>query len=98
VITMTSTIVRIPAPRPPADPLDTARAALRTVPDVDTTGVRAAVQDGHVLLVGRVQWSSEAAAVGRHLRRLPALRDLRNRIGFQYDDDLHHHGWHHAEP
>lgn len=95
---MTSTIARIPAPRTPIDALDTARGALRTVPGVDTRGVRAAVQDGHVLLVGRVQWSSEAAAIGAHLRRIPVLRDLHNRIGFQYDDDPRHHGWHHAEP
>ncbi|MFC5286759.1 BON domain-containing protein [Actinokineospora guangxiensis] len=96
---MTSTL--IPTPRTaeqPPDPLSAARAALRTVPGVDTSSIRAAVQDGHVLLVGRVQWSSEAAAVGRHLRRVPVLHGLHNRIGFQYDDDPRHQAWRHAEP
>ncbi|GAA4445760.1 BON domain-containing protein [Actinokineospora soli] len=85
---MTATLTRVPADR-----LSTATALLATVPGVDTSRVHAAEQDGAVVLVGRVQWSSEAAAIGAHLRRTPSLRDLHNRIGFHYDDDPHGRAW-----
>jgi hypothetical protein len=62
------------------------RAALNDVPGVDTHLVRAAVEGADVLLVGRVQWSSEAEDVVRRVQRVTGIERLRNRIGFHYDD------------
>ncbi|SDI14043.1 BON domain-containing protein [Actinokineospora alba] len=79
----------IPAPRTPPGPPDLSvrvRAALNDVPGVDTSLVRAAVDGGDVLLVGRVQWSSEAEKVVRRVHQVTGIARLRNRIGFHYDD------------
>ncbi|UVS79449.1 BON domain-containing protein [Actinokineospora sp. UTMC 2448] len=94
---MTTTVTRVPMPRTPPDapdPLALAEAALRAVPDIDTTHVRAASQDGAILLLGRVQWSSEARAVGDRLRRVLAPHEVRDRIGFHYDDSTRLRPWH----
>lgn len=80
----------VPAPRTPPGLPDLSarvRAALNDVPGVDTSLVRAAVDGGgDVLLVGRVQWSSEAERVLAHVQQVTGIARLRNRIGFHYDD------------
>lgn len=48
--------------------------------------VRAAVEDGVVLLTGRVQWRADLAEVEPVVRAVPGVVDVRNRLGFVWDD------------
>jgi len=48
--------------------------------------VRASVADGVVLLVGRVEWRSRLAGIDALVRAVPGVVDVRNRIGYQWDD------------
>lgn len=48
--------------------------------------VRAAVEDGVVLLVGRVQWRSDLIDLAPLVRAIPGVVEVRNRMGFVWDD------------
>ncbi|HEY7596096.1 MAG TPA: CBS domain-containing protein [Actinophytocola sp.] len=52
----------------------------------DAVVVRAGVEDGVVLLVGRVQWRSDLAGVEPLVRTVPGVTAVRNRLGFVWDD------------
>ncbi|HVK21654.1 MAG TPA: BON domain-containing protein [Actinokineospora sp.] len=88
-MTVRARIDSIPTPRAESDPIDLSALvinALAEMPLVDTSRVRAAVDGDVVLLVGRVEWSSQARAVGEWIRRVPGVRKLRDRIGYVYND------------
>lgn len=53
----------------------------------DGTIVRAAVEDGIVLLVGRVEWRSALADVERLTRAVPGVVEVRNRVRYVWDDN-----------
>jgi CBS domain-containing protein len=48
--------------------------------------VRAAVEEGVVLLVGRVQWRSALVGIEQLVRAVPGVVEVRNRIGYVWDD------------
>ena len=48
--------------------------------------VRARVGQGVVLLVGRVVWRSELARIDRVVREIPGVVEVRDRIGYVWDD------------
>jgi osmotically-inducible protein OsmY len=48
--------------------------------------VRARVGEGVVLLVGRVVWRSELARIDRVVREIPGVVEVRDRIGYVWDD------------
>jgi osmotically-inducible protein OsmY len=48
--------------------------------------VRARVGRGVVLLVGRVVWRSELARIDRIVREIPGVVEVRDRIGFVWND------------
>jgi CBS domain-containing protein len=52
----------------------------------DGAVVRAAVEDGVVILVGRVQWRSSLAGIEPLVRAVPGAVEVRNRIAFVWDD------------
>ncbi|SES40097.1 BON domain-containing protein [Actinokineospora terrae] len=56
------------------------------IEDVDTRLVRAAVDDGVVLLVGRLDWDSQAPVVGRAVAEVSGVREVRNRLRCTWDD------------
>ncbi|WP_436498410.1 BON domain-containing protein [Actinokineospora sp. HUAS TT18] len=88
-MTVRDRIDSVPAPRTESDPVDlgaVVRRALAEVPLVDTSQVRAGIDGDVVLLVGRVEWSSQARAVGEWIRRVPGVREVRDRIGYVYND------------
>ncbi|WP_018683751.1 BON domain-containing protein [Actinokineospora enzanensis] len=59
---------------------------LPAVPHVDTRLVRVAVDDGVVLIVGRVDWDSQAPVVGRLIAAVTGVREVRNRLRCTWDD------------
>ncbi|GLZ36669.1 BON domain-containing protein [Actinokineospora sp. NBRC 105648] len=54
--------------------------------DIDTRLVRAAVEDGVVLLVGRLDWDSQAPVVERAVAGVAGVREVRNRLRCTWDD------------
>jgi CBS domain-containing protein len=54
----------------------------------DHTVVRASVTDGVVLLVGRVEWRSALAGIDALVRVIPGVVEVRDRIGYQWDDGV----------
>jgi CBS domain-containing protein len=44
------------------------------------------VRDGVVLLLGRVEWRSTRAALDERVRAVPGVVELRNRLGYVFDD------------
>lgn len=49
--------------------------------------VRAAVTDGTVLLVGRVEYRSALPAVEQLARAVPGVVEVRNRVSYHWDDE-----------
>ncbi|GAA3032526.1 BON domain-containing protein [Actinokineospora globicatena] len=60
--------------------------ALPSIAGVDTSLVRAAVDNGRVLLVGRLDWDSQAPLVGHVVAGVPGVVAVANRIRCTWDD------------
>jgi CBS domain-containing protein len=63
------------------------RDVLASLPREHTV-VHAGVENGVVLLVGRVQWRSALAGIDTVVRAVPGVVEVRNRLGFQWDDGV----------
>lgn len=48
--------------------------------------VNVTVEDGTVVLLGRVGWRSEVAPVGAAAAAVPGVTGVRNRLGYFWDD------------
>jgi CBS domain-containing protein len=58
----------------------------RVLPPAGCGHLGVTVRDGVVLLLGRLEWRSEVAAAERRVRTVPGVVDVRNRLGFAFDD------------
>ena len=54
----------------------------------DQPPITVTVNDGIVLLLGRVEWRSTRAAVDSRVRAVPGVVDLQDRLGFVFDDGV----------
>lgn len=61
------------------------RAVRGLVPDQHTL-VRAEFRDGVVLLLGRVDYRSALPGIGRLVRAVPGVVEVRNRMSYRWDD------------
>lgn len=61
------------------------RALLPLLPDQGVP-VSVSVDDGVVLLLGRVEWRSTRAAVDERVWAVPGVIEVRNRLGYVFDD------------
>ncbi|PPK63284.1 BON domain-containing protein [Actinokineospora auranticolor] len=66
---------------------------LPAIDDVDTALVRVCVECGVVLVVGRVDWDSQAPIVAARLGEVDGVVEVRNRLRCTWDD-VSRYPWH----